>query len=134
MPPHVLEMTSHEAQRSGCPSAPPVCQPLVVRDYRWEVLEKAVPAIIDAFRGDGVNRVEAVAAFPVQSGFGIVLGTRTDAEAGQLRRSPSAAARVRQLLAAAGFQDPEIGGLVVTIQSQESVDREYDGSWFNALR
>lgn len=105
-----------------------------MRDYRWQVLEKAEPAIISAFRGDGVDRVEAVAAFPEHSRFGILLGTRTDAEAEQLRRSPSAAARVRQLLAAAGFQDPEVGGLVVTIQSQESVDREYDGSWFNALR
>lgn len=103
-------------------------------DYRWQVLEDARPAIANAFHDDGVVRVEVVAAFPDQSRFGVWLGTRTDADAQRLRTWPSTSERVRELLAAGGFRESDLGGLGVVVQSQESVDREYGGSWFNALR
>jgi hypothetical protein len=33
-----------------------------------------------------------------------------------------------------GFEEQDLGELVVIVESQETVDREYDGSWFYALR
>jgi hypothetical protein len=33
-----------------------------------------------------------------------------------------------------GFEEQDLGELVVVVESQETVDREYGGSWFYALR
>jgi hypothetical protein len=106
----------------------------LVSDYRWRVLVNARPALVDAFFHDGVMRVEYVSAFPDQQPFAVWLGTATDSEAARLRTSPTIHARVRDVLVAHGFEEQDLGELVVVVQSQETVDREYDGSWFYALR
>lgn len=42
--------------------------------------------------------------------------------------------RVAPVLRTAGFTESELGELVVVVQSQQTVDRDYAGSWFYALR
>ena len=103
-------------------------------DYRWQVLVNARPALVDAFFHDGVVRVEYVSAFPDHQPFAVWLGTATDSEAVRLRTLPTIRARVHDLLVAHGFEERDLGGLMVVVQSQETIDREYDGSWFYALR
>ena len=103
-------------------------------DYRWQVLVDARPAIKDALLSEGVVRVEYVSAFPDQQQFAVWLGTTTDVEADRLRSSATAPARVHEVLVAHGFGEQDLGELMVVVQSQETVDREYDGSWFYALR
>lgn len=44
------------------------------------------------------------------------------------------ASTMRAVLADTGFPADMLDGLRTTAQSQETVDREYDGSWFYALR
>ena len=105
-----------------------------VSDYRWQVLANARPAFVDAFFDDGVVRVEYVSAFPDQQTFTVWLGTVTDSEAVRLRSSPSLRARVHDLLVAHGFEERDLSELIVVVQSQVTVDGEYDGSWFYALR
>lgn len=41
---------------------------------------------------------------------------------------------VRKILAAKGYPADEVQEMPVTIQSQETVDRIYAGSWFYAMR
>ena len=107
---------------------------MVVSDYRWQVLANARPALVDVFLDDGVIRVEYVSAFPDRRPFAVWLGTARDSEAARLRTSPTIRARVHDLLVAHGFKVRDLVELVVVVQSQETVDREYDGSWFYALR
>jgi hypothetical protein len=107
---------------------------MLVSDYRWQVLVNARPALVDAFFHDGVIRVEYVSAFPYQQPFAVWLGTATDSEAARLQTSPTIRARVHDLLVAHGFEEQDLGELMVVVQSQETVDREYDSSWFYALR
>lgn len=111
-----------------------MCEALLVSDYRWQVLEDARPTIKEAFLREGVIRVEVVAAFPDQAQFAVWLGTTTDAETRRLRSSRTARARVHELLMDGGLGEQDLDGLAVVVQSQETVDMEYDGSWFNALR
>lgn len=103
-------------------------------DRRWALLTAASPSLMREFSGDGVVRIDFVAAFPAQSGFAVWLCTSTDHEATQLRAHPALISRATATLAEAGFAAPELHDLVVTVQSQETVDRDYSGSWFNALR
>src|SRR5262245_54709832 len=105
-----------------------------VSDYRWQILIDARPALVDAFFHDGVTRVEYVSAFPDQQPFAVWLGTATDSEAVRLRKSLAIRTRVHDLLVAHGFEEQDLGELMVVVQSQETVDREYDASWFYALR
>jgi hypothetical protein len=107
---------------------------MLVSDYRWQVLVDVRPAPGDAFFYDGVMRVEFVASFPYLQQFAVWLGTATDSEAVGLRASPTIRARVHDLLVAYGFEEQDVSELTVVVQSQETVDRDYNGSWFYALR
>ena len=103
-------------------------------DRRWELLERARPDLVRAFADDGVHRIEYVAAFPVQGAFAVWLGTGSDAEAARLRARTELLERVASALHQAGFTSSELAELAVVVQSQETVDRDYAGSWFFALR
>lgn len=103
-------------------------------DYRWQAVEDARPTLVDAFSADGVSRVEYVAAFPDQQPFAVWLGTATDSEAQRLRASPTVHGQVHDVLQTCGFQGHDLTELKVVIQSQETVDRDYAGNWFYALR
>ena len=102
-------------------------------DRRWDLLTGARPELVCAFADDGVRRVEFVAAFAGQKAIAVWLGTTSDAEAELLRRSTGLLERVAPVLRTAGFTESELGELVVVVQSQQTVDRDYAGSWSHAL-
>jgi hypothetical protein len=103
-------------------------------DPRWELLQVATPLLRDHFADRGVVRVEYVAAFSEADSFSVWLCTRTDAQRDALRTEGSALGAVRRLLREAGFTEREVSRVGTTSQSQETVDRDYAGSWFYALR
>lgn len=78
-------------------------------------------------------RVEYVSAFPSQDDAWVWLGTATDAERDDLARSEARLlAEVRLIAERHGFTAQNISG--VTVQSEETVARDFEGSWFYALR
>ena len=107
------------------------CHNAVVTDPRWTMLNDLEPSLIEAFGGDGVVRVEYVAAFPDQDDAWVWLGTATDAERDGLASSDLLIA-LRDVVRGVGFEPGLISG--VTVQSEETVARDYAGSWFYALR
>jgi hypothetical protein len=107
---------------------------VAARDPRWSFIEVARRALLDAFNHDGVTRIEVVAAFPHLDDFGIWLCTATDKERDALPRVNPRIEEVRSILLSAGFPSDQLTGLSTTAQSQETVDRQYEGSWFYALR
>jgi hypothetical protein len=84
--------------------------------------------------GYGVVKIEYVAAFPEFEDFTVWLGTKTDTERDRLDITNPLHDEVRQLLANVGFTEAQLVKLRTTAQSQETVDRQYAGSWFYALR
>ena len=107
------------------------CHNAVVTDPRWTMLNELKPALIEGFGGDGVVRVEYVAAFPDQDDAWVWLGTTTDDERDALASSDLLVA-LRDVVRGVGFDPGLISG--VTVQSEEKVTRDYAGSWFYALR
>jgi len=105
-----------------------------VTDPRWTLLHESRDALVDAFSGEGVGRVEYVAAFPEQASFSVWLGTTTDAEAILVRGPLDLHERVHRTLREEGFDERDLDHLRVLVQSQETVDRDHDGSWSHALR
>jgi hypothetical protein len=95
------------------------------------MLNELKPVLIEAFGGDGVVRVEYVSAFPDQDDAWVWLGTATDAERDALA-SRELLGALRDVVPGAGFDPGLISG--VTVQSEETVARDYAGSWFYALR
>lgn len=61
------------------------------------------------------------------------LGTETDVERDALRDGPFLA-DVREILESAGLPCGTARLERTVVQSQETVDRDYEGSWFYALR
>jgi hypothetical protein len=91
------------------------------------------PALLQAFRESGVIRIEYIAAFPDLDGAEVCLGTATDAERDALAGTqPPALSQVRRIAERHGFPPDQVSG--VTVQSEETVARDYEGSWFYALR
>lgn len=102
-------------------------------DPRWTALQEMEPALLRAFRDAGVVRVEYVAAFPSEDGAWVWLGTTTDAERDRLADTESQVlAQVRAIAEQHGFTSEKVSG--VTVQSEETVARDFEGSWFYALR
>jgi hypothetical protein len=95
------------------------------------MLNELKPLLIEAFGGDGVVRVEYVSAFPDQDDAWVRLGTATDAERDGLASSDLLVA-LRDVVRGVGFDPGLISG--VTVQSEQTVARDYAGSWFYALR
>lgn len=79
----------------------------------------------------GVSHVEYVAALPDPDVW-VWLGTDTDAQRDNLAHADDLLARVRELLVSHGVVGVNATG--VTVQSAETVARDYEGSWFYALR
>lgn len=97
----------------------------------WERLKRLQSAMAGEFDPLGVTRVETVTAFAAPFTFWVWLGTDTDAERDRLQADPLVFLRVEELAAAEG-----LGSLLrgLTVESQETVDRDYEGSWFYRLR
>jgi hypothetical protein len=104
-----------------------------VTDPRWDLLQEMKPALLQAFRDWGVTRIEYVSAFPSQDDAWVWLGTATDAERDALAGSdPQVLSEVRLIAERHGFLAEKVSG--VTVQSEETVARDFEGSWFYALR
>ncbi|KQU69326.1 hypothetical protein [Phycicoccus sp. Root101] len=102
-------------------------------DPRWTLLKAMEPALLEGFRESGVTRVEYVAAFSFQDDAWVWLGTLTDAQRDALAGTePQLLADVRLIAERHGFPGESVSG--VTVQSEETVARDYEGSWFYALR
>ena len=95
----------------------------------------AVPQIVDALKPWGVTRVtwfEAFHGYPV-----IWLVTETDAAKAVVQDHACFRSTVQELLVACGVgtalaEQTALRG--VTVESEETVARDFDGSWFNAMR
>lgn len=83
------------------------------------------------FRDGGVDHVEYVIAFSPPFDFWVWLGTATDVERDELARHPGLNDRVQRLADRRGLATLFEG---VTVESKETVDREYEGHWFYRLR
>ena len=100
----------------------------------WSALERATPAIISALESAGVVGVEYVVGFVHPFSIYVWLVTTTDAERDQMPTKDPFLDEVRRVIGESQFpiEHGSIDGTVV--QSQETVDRDYEGSWFYALR
>ena len=103
-------------------------------DRRWGLLEEACDPLLATFGSAGVTRIEYPAAFPDLDGFAVWLCTTTDDERETLGRDSPSLEQVRGVLLEAGFSPDELQGLATVAQSQETVDRDFESSWFYAMR
>jgi hypothetical protein len=65
---------------------------------------------------------------------GVWVKTRTDAERDGLLADATLKQTLDQALSQAGYPEAAIPHVELTIQSQETVDRDYEGNWFYAMR
>jgi hypothetical protein len=100
----------------------------------WAALEQATPAIVRALAPNGVVDVQYVVGFVHPFSIHVWLVTATDAERDALGSRNPGLPDVKSAILASGLpaEHATIDGTVA--QSQETVDREYEGSWFYALR
>jgi hypothetical protein len=105
---------------------------LLVPDHRLASLEAARKPLLVAFAAAGVTRIGYTGAFPELDPLVVWLCTRTDEQRDALNPTNPQHARVYQVLIDAGFSEDELRGLGTVAQSQETVDRDYGSSWFQA--
>jgi hypothetical protein len=100
----------------------------------WAALERATPTIVQMLTSEGVIGVKYMVGFVHPFGVHVWLVTATDVQRSALGSSNPFLAEVTAAILDSGFP-VEHGAIEGTIaQSQETVDRDYEGSWFNALR
>lgn len=101
------------------------------RDTRPAVAD-AVPLIVAALASHGVTGVKWFLAF---HGYPVVwLVTATDAQKLEVLKHGSFQAEVQSLLADARVSPDLVEQAVVTAESQETVDRNWDGNWWHAMK
>src|SRR5262245_32977162 len=93
-------------------------------DPRWEMLERARPALLSAFADQGVVKIEYVAAWPELDGVGVWLCTLTDVARDAIGVENPGRADVETILHEYGLDDRDLrpGRFATTAQSQETVD------------
>ena len=96
--------------------------------------EAATERLRARFADDGVVRAEYVVGFVKPYGVSVWLGTETDAQRDKLAAFPGLHASVADVLAEVGMTESEYVYRGVVVQSEETVQRDYEGSWFYALR
>lgn len=104
------------------------------KDPGWTRLESAGPLLIQGLRNRHINRIEFVAAFPHFEAFAVWLCTQTDADRDVIGTHDPLVDEVRSVLLEVGFRTDQLAGLRTTAQSQETIDRDFAGSWFYATR
>lgn len=97
----------------------------------WDQLEKMRQVLVLDLSDRGVTKVEFVTAFvePFQSS--VWLCVSSDAERDELLTKPDLLELVHAALRSNQLDASLIDS--ATAQSQETVNRDYEGSWFNAL-
>lgn len=99
----------------------------------FAALERAEPALLARLGPHGIIGVEYVVGFVHPYVVWVWLVTTSDAERDALGELPFLD-EVREVLTEVGLPDEDADFEGTTVQSQETVDRDYDGSWFYALR
>lgn len=94
-------------------------------------LARLADKIVHALADKGVVRVEHVVAFSPPFDYWLWLGTDTDDERDRLKNDPVVVGLLRDLTRRHG---PNATFEGFTVESQQTVDREYEGSWFYRLR
>jgi hypothetical protein len=95
-------------------------------------MARAAKAAVEEFRGAGVTRSWSFLGFhcdPV-----IWLVTETDAERDALCREGIPRSQVIEHLLRAGVRGDLAHAAGVTVESQETVDRDYGGNWRDAMQ
>jgi hypothetical protein len=100
----------------------------------FDLLEQAEPLLLERLGHHGVERIEYTVGFVFPWKYGVWLCVDTDEQRDALGTDNPHRDLVREVLAAVGIPSDHLQDLVTTSQSQETVDREYEGSWFYALR
>jgi len=92
----------------------------------------AVPAIVSAGAENGLVDVLWFLAF---HGYPVIwLVTATDAQKAEVGGRGLLRSEVLTALTDAGLRSGLVKQVQITVESQETVDRDYEGSWFYALR
>lgn len=102
-------------------------------DPRWELLDDARASLAARLAEYGVVRVEYLATFPENQLY-VWLGTATDVQRDQLGLDNPLLADIKAALLDAGLTRAQLSGLRSTAESQETVDRDYQGNWGHAMR
>ena len=100
----------------------------------FAALDRAKPVLLDALNAHGVRRIEFVVGFVKPYSVHVWLCTETDLQRDALPARDPYLDEVRAVVDDAGLPqgDAHVDGTVA--QSQETVIRDYEGSWFYALR
>jgi len=96
----------------------------------WQAMSRIEAGLLDEFRADRVDRVEFVVSFIEPFQFSVWLGTGSDAERDAVQTA-TIDARIRAVAAREGMDTLY---RVCTVESQETIDRDFEGSWFYRLR
>jgi hypothetical protein len=99
---------------------------------RWT--EAATEHLRARFAEAGVVRVEYAVGFVRPYAVSVWLGTETDAQRDKLATRPQLRESVFEVLAEVEMSESEYVYRGVVVQSEETVQRDYEGSWFYALR
>lgn len=98
----------------------------------WDELDLIRQELINTFSQRGVYRVEFATSFSPPFRSAAWLATTSDDQRDRLLASADLLCEVRAALREADL-DPTLIDYV-TAQSQQTVDRDYNGSWFYTLR
>lgn len=103
-------------------------------DPRYDYIERCGALLLEKYAAHGAKKVRWVAGLPEIAGAHEWLSVETDAQRNALEADPSVAESVKQILADQGFSQEDVARSGVRVQSQETIDRDYDSSWFYAMR
>lgn len=103
-----------------------------VRRTHEAAVDAAVPAVERALEAHGV--IKAHGSWPVTGVPAMWLVTTTDAEKSQVLEEGRFVTLVRAELSAAGVPLSVANRAQVEVESIETLDRDYDGSWARLLR
>jgi hypothetical protein len=101
---------------------------------KWAALNDARPRLLGTFADLGVERIEYIVGFVEPYRVSVWLGTASDAQKDALMTREGMRETVAEVLNAAGIESTDAVFDSVAVQSQETVERDYEGSWFYALR
>ena len=100
----------------------------------FAALDRAKPVLLDKLDAHGICRIEFVVGFVEPYSVAVWLCTETDAQRDALPPRDPFLDEVRAVVHGAGLPRDEAHVDGTVAQSQETVDRDYGGSWFYAVR
>ncbi|MFF1633548.1 hypothetical protein [Leifsonia sp. NPDC058248] len=106
----------------------------LANDRRWELLDSAGPILTAEFGARGVIATRFVGAFPDLPGAGVWLCTTTDRERDTLRNDATVVETALEVLREVGFSPIDVARSAVIVESQQTVDQDFEGSWYYAMR